>query len=185
MDVTGTEVYPLPFQTCLYVVTVPVPAAPPSPPASPKVVSTADGSHAIHRAPDPKVIIAGAGMSGGGRVRAHEKYYLGKKSTTLLFVGYQASGTLGRRLQEGENKVVIDKEHVKVHAHVSALTGYSGHADRDQLLQFIEQVGTSLKKVFITMGEPRASLFLAQRARDFLGVDAVVPQQGESCEIEF
>ncbi|OGG54145.1 hypothetical protein A3C20_01290 [Candidatus Kaiserbacteria bacterium RIFCSPHIGHO2_02_FULL_55_25] len=150
-----------------------------------KVVQTTDGSHTIRRAPDPKVIIAGAGMSGGGRVRAHEKYYLGEKRTTLLFVGYQASGTLGRRLQEGEKRVMIDKEHVKVRAQVSALTGYSGHADRDQLLNYIEQAGPSLKKVFITMGEPRASLFLAQRARDFLGVDAVVPQQGESCEIEF
>lgn len=150
-----------------------------------KVVPTADGPHAIHRAPDPKIIIAGAGMSGGGRVRAHEKYYLGEKRTALLFVGYQASGTLGRRLQEGEKKVVIDKEHVKVHAQVSSLTGYSGHADRDQLLHFIEQAAPSLKKVFITMGEPRASLFLAQRALDFLGVDATVPQQGETCEIEF
>ncbi len=150
-----------------------------------KVVPTADGSHAIHRASDPKIIIAGAGMSGGGRVRAHEKYYLGEKRTTLLFVGYQASGTLGRRLQEGEKRVVIDKEHVKVHARVSSLTGYSGHADRDQLLQFIEQAGESLKKVFITMGEPRASLFLAQRARDFLGADAVVPQQDETVEINF
>jgi len=150
-----------------------------------KVVPTADGSHAIHRTPDPKVIIAGAGMSGGGRVRAHEKYYLGEKRTTLLFVGYQTSGTLGRRLQEGERRVVIDKEHVKVHARISTLTGYSGHADRDQLLQFIEQADTSLKKVFITMGEPRASLFLAQRARDFLGVDAVVPENGASYDIEF
>ena len=123
-------------------------------------------------------------MSGGGRVRAHEKYYLGDKRTTLLFVGYQASGTLGRRLQEGEKRVVIDKEHVKVRAQVSALTGYSGHADRDQLLRFIENAGVP-KKVFITMGEPRASLFLAQRARDFLGVDAVVPQRGESFDIEW
>ncbi|MEK7601376.1 MAG: MBL fold metallo-hydrolase [Patescibacteria group bacterium] len=148
------------------------------------VVRSTEESRAIHRKPDPKVIIAGAGMSGGGRVRAHEKYYLGDKRTTLLFVGYQASGTLGRRLQEGEKRVVIDKEHVKVRAQVSALTGYSGHADRDQLLRFIENAGVP-KKVFITMGEPRASLFLAQRARDFLGVDAVVPQRGESFDIEW
>ena len=150
-----------------------------------KIIPTADGSHAIHLAPNPKVIIAGAGMSGGGRVRAHEKYYLGEKSTTLLFVGYQASGTLGRRIQEGEKKVLIDKEHVHVRARISSLTGYSGHADRDQLLQFIENVGPSLKKVFVTMGEPRASLFLAQRARDFLGVETLVPARGASYDIEF
>ncbi len=142
-------------------------------------------SQAIHKAPNPKIIIAGAGMSSGGRIRSHEKYYLGDKHATILFVGYQAPGSLGRRIEDGEKRVEIDGEHVRVYARIATLTGYSGHADRDQLLDFVEKAGTSLKRVFVTMGEPQASLFFAQRVRDFLGVDAIVPTAGESIEIEW
>jgi metallo-beta-lactamase family protein len=149
-----------------------------------QVVQNSGASHALHRQPNPKIIIAGAGMSGGGRVRAHEKAYLGERHVTVLFAGYQAPGTLGRRLEDGEKQVVIDGERIRVHARFEKLTGYSGHADRDQLLHFIEEAGKSLERVYVTMGEPRASLFLAQRAHDFLGVDARVPQKGDSVEIE-
>lgn len=142
-------------------------------------------SRAIHDKPNPKVIIAGAGMSAGGRIRAHEMEYLGGKENALLFVGYQAPGTLGRRLQDGEAHITIDKVPLQVKARISALTGYSGHADRDQLMDFIESAGESLSRVFIAMGEPKASMFLAQRAKDFLGVDAKVPTQGETHEIDF
>ncbi len=142
-------------------------------------------SKAIHKAPNPKIVIAGAGMSGGGRIHAHEKYYLGDKHATILFVGYQVPGSLGRRIQDGEKRVEIDGDHIRVYARVETLSGYSGHADRDQLLGFVENAGDSLRKVFVTMGEPHSSMFLAQRVRDFLGVDAVVPQAGESYEIEW
>lgn len=141
-------------------------------------------SQTIHQAPDPKVIIAGSGMSVGGRVRQHEMEYLPKKNAEILFVGYQAAGSLGRRIQDGAGHVKIGGQDVPVRARVSALTGYSGHADRDQLLSFVEGTGENLKKVFVCMGEGRSSLFLAQRIKDFLGVDASVPQKGESVEIE-
>lgn len=150
-----------------------------------RVVKDTRESHAIHREPDPKIIIAGAGMSGGGRIRAHEKAYLGNKRATVLFAGYQAPGTLGRRLEEGEKRVLIDGAPIRVRARFTKLTGYSGHADRDALLSFIEKAAPSLKRVFVTMGEPKASLFLAQRARDFLGVDAIAPGLGETHEIDF
>ncbi len=142
-------------------------------------------SDAIHRAPDPKVIIAGAGMSHGGRIREHEKRYLSDKKATLLFVGYQAPGSLGRRIEDGEKRVEIDGEHVSIRARIETLTGYSGHADRDLLLQFAERAAGTLKKVFVTMGEPKSSLFLAQRLRDFLGVESVVPEAGQSFTIEW
>ncbi len=142
-------------------------------------------SMAIHKADSPKVIIAGAGMSAGGRIRAHEQHYLGDKNATVLFVGYQAPGTLGRRLQDGAPKVNIDGESIRVQAQIASLTGYSGHADRDQLMQFVENAGASLERVFVTMGETKASLFLAQRINDFLGIGAVVPKKAESQEIEF
>ncbi len=141
-------------------------------------------SNAIHKEPAPKVIIAGAGMSAGGRIRAHEAQYLGDKNATVLFVGYQAPGTLGRRLQDGATKVHIDGEYIRVHATIASLSGYSGHADRDQLMQFVENTGDSLEKVFVTMGETKASLFLAQRITDFLGVSAYVPKKAETQTID-
>ena len=150
-----------------------------------KLTCDAATSRAIHAAPNPKVIIAGAGMSQGGRVRAHEKYYLGDKKATILFVGYQVPGSLGRRIQDGEKRVEIDGEHIRIYAERATLSGYSGHADRDQLLSFVEEIGENLERVFVTMGEPRSSLFLAQRVKDFLGIDAVVPESGECFEIDF
>jgi metallo-beta-lactamase family protein len=142
-------------------------------------------SREIHKEPDPKVIIAGSGMSSGGRVRAHEKRYLSEKSATVLLVGYQAPGSLGRRIQDGQRQVAIDGERVAVRAHVLSLTGYSGHADRDQLLAFAESAGESLEEAFVVMGEPKASAFLAQRIKDFLGVEALVPSLGDSISIEW
>ena len=154
------------------------------------VIANPSESQAIHKAPNPKIIIAGAGMSVGGRIRGHEKKYLPDKNSTILFVGYQTPGSLGRRIQDGEKKVVIDGEHVKIRARVASITGYSGHKDRDALLEFVEQAGESLpdrqaglEKVFVVMGEPKSSMFLAQRVRDFLGVDAQVPEAEQSVEI--
>jgi metallo-beta-lactamase family protein len=148
------------------------------------VVAHTGESRALHHAPGPKVIIAGAGMSGGGRIRAHELAFLPQKSTRMLFVGYQTPGSLGRRIADGEKKVRIDGEWVRVRAHISALSGYSGHADREQLLSYVEGAGDGLERTFVAMGEPRSSLFFAQRVKDFLGVEASVPQYGEHAELE-
>ena len=79
----------------------------------------------------------------------------------------------------------IDGEHVTVRARIETITGYSGHKDRDGLLDFAESAGDSLEKVFVTMGEPKSSLFLAQRVQDFLNVEAIVPDKGKSFEIEW
>ena len=135
-------------------------------------------SRKIATSANPKVIIAGSGMSHGGRIRAHEIRFLGDKKTTLLFVGYQSVGSLGRRLQEGQKKVRIDDEWVRVRAEIRSVSGYSAHKEMDQLIDFVEQTADSLKHVFVAMGEPKSSLFLAQRLRDFLGVKATVPEAG-------
>ena len=150
-----------------------------------KLTREVNESRAIHATPNPKVIIAGAGMSHGGRIRAHEKYYLGDKHATILFVGYQVPGSLGRHIQDGEKRVEIDGEHIRIYAKRETLSGYSGHADREQLLTFVEKTGEQLERVFVTMGEPKSSLFLAQRIQDFLGVDAVVPDAGQSFDIDW
>jgi metallo-beta-lactamase family protein len=142
-------------------------------------------SRDIHKASDPKVIIAGAGMSVGGRIRSHETRYLPDPKAAVLFVGYQAPGSLGRRIADGQKKITIDGVTVQVKATIGMLTGYSGHKDRDGLLSFVEQVGASLQKVFVVMGEPKSELFLSQRINDFLGVEAHVPAAGETAVIEW
>ena len=148
-------------------------------------VVTTGFSHAIHAKPDPKVIIAGAGMSSGGRIRAHEKRYLPEAKASILFTGYQSPGGLGRRIQEGAKTVRIDNDSVEVRASVASLSGYSGHKDRDGLLDFVASAGDSLQRVFVTMGEPKAASFLAQRIRDFIGVDAHAPESGEVLQIDW
>jgi metallo-beta-lactamase family protein len=149
------------------------------------VIKDVSESRKIHDAPDPKVIIAGAGMSVGGRIRAHETKYLPDPNASVLFVGYQAPGSLGRRIQEGQKDIRIDGEQVRVRATIGSLTGFSGHKDRDGLLEFVEQAGQSLEKVFVVMGEPKAELFLTQRIRDYLGVAAEAPEGGKYEEIDW
>ena len=115
----------------------------------------------------------------------HEQNFLGDSNTTLLLVGYQAVGSLGRLLQDGARKVHIDGEEVHVHAQIAMIQGYSGHADRDQLVNFVAQGGEKAKKIFVTMGEEHSSLFLVQRLRDYLGVNAVAPSPNQEVEIDF
>lgn len=150
-----------------------------------KVIQHTGESEAIHTAPNPKVIIAGAGMSNGGRIRSHEQVYLGDSTATVLFVGYQAPGSLGRRIEDGEKNITIGKEHIRVNARIESLTGYSGHKDRDELLTFVESAGQSLERVFVAMGEPKSEMFLAQRIQDFLNVDAVAPEQNATAMIDW
>jgi metallo-beta-lactamase family protein len=141
-------------------------------------------SRAIADIPNPKIIIAGSGMSNGGRIRHHEKMYLGDPKSTLLIVGYQAAGSLGRVLQDGSSEVVIDGTKVKVRAKVVTTSGYSAHKDRENLIEFVSHTAGSVKKVFVVMGELHASLHLVQRLRDYLDVDAVAPRLGERVELE-
>lgn len=142
-------------------------------------------SRTIHEKANPKIIIAGAGMSVGGRIRAHEMRYLPEKSTTVLFVGYQVPGSLGRRIQDGAKSVQIDGQHIRIRARIEHLGGYSGHADREQLLDFVEGVGDELEKIFVVMGEPKASLYLAQRIREYLDIDAIVPKESDRVELDW
>lgn len=151
-----------------------------------KFTETVKESSKISRVDGPKIIIAGSGMSHGGRIREHERQYLDKESTTLLLVGYQTVGSVGRLLQDGAKKIWIDKVQVKVKAKVATIRGYSGHADRDQLVDFVYQGGgDKAKQIFVTMGEEKSSLFLTQRLRDYLGANAIAPEQNAEIEIDF
>ncbi|MEI6316162.1 MAG: MBL fold metallo-hydrolase [bacterium] len=154
--------------------------------AFPGLVETVDAeeSKAILHKPDPKVIIAGSGMSSGGRVLHHEQNYLSNKNNTLLLIGYQAVGTLGRKLEEGTPYVTINKQSIPVHASIKNISGYSGHKDSDALVEFVSHSASTLKKVWTVMGEPKSTSFLAQKIKNELGLDAESPEGGKSVIIE-
>ncbi len=140
-------------------------------------------SRMIGNMPNPKIVIAGSGMSTGGRIVHHERHYLPDPNNTLLLTGYQAVGSPGRLIQEGIKTVRITGEDVIVRAHIVTITGYSGHRDSDGLLSFVEDMENRVKKVFVVMGEPKSAMFLVQKLRDNLGIDAHAPEMGESVSI--
>jgi len=128
---------------------------------------------------NPKIIIAGSGMSSGGRIVHHERHYLPDPNNTILLTGYQSVGSMGRLIQEGVKTVHITGEDVVVRAKVVTINGYSGHKDSDHLLEFVEDTAETLKKVFVVMGEPKSSMFLVQKIRDNLGIEAYAPEKGD------
>lgn len=137
----------------------------------------------IGNVPNPKIVIAGSGMSTGGRIVHHERHYLPDPNNTLLLTGYQSVGTPGRLIQEGIKTVHISGEDVVIRAHVVTISGYSGHRDSDGLLSFVEDMENRVKKVFVVMGEPKSAMFLVQKLRDNLGIDAHAPEAGESISL--
>ncbi|OGJ02768.1 hypothetical protein A3G06_00790 [Candidatus Nomurabacteria bacterium RIFCSPLOWO2_12_FULL_46_14] len=137
-------------------------------------------SRLINEVPNPKVVIAGSGMSSGGRIVHHERHYLPDPNNTLLLTGYQSVGTPGRLIAEGVKTVRILGEYVNVRAHVVKISGYSGHKDSDGLLDFVANMQDRVKKVFAVMGEPKSSMFLVQKIRDHLGIEAYAPEQGDA-----
>ena len=142
-----------------------------------KYTMSQDQSRDIENIKGAKIILAGSGMSVGGRVIGHELRYLPDPKNTILLVGYQAAGSLGRELADGAKKVRIHKEHIKVKAKIETLYGFSAHKDGDHLLEFVSTGSQKLKEVFVVMGEPGASMHLAQRINDELGVKAIVPER--------
>lgn len=152
----------------------------------PKLSMTDDApeSMAIDKMSGPKIILAGSGMSTAGRIIFHEERFLPDPKTTILFVGYQAPGTLGRQIEEGLKEVEINGTSVRVNATIVSINGFSAHKDSDHLVEFVSGISKSLERVFVTMGEPKSSIFLAQRLHDELGVDALIPERGKGYELE-
>ncbi|MCF7834048.1 MAG: MBL fold metallo-hydrolase [Candidatus Pacebacteria bacterium] len=149
-----------------------------------KFTMDSEESKKIQAAPNPKIIIAGSGMSSGGRVVHHERHYLPDPKNTLLLTGYQTVGSLGRLIQEGAKTVKVTGEYVKVKANVVTIYGYSGHKDSDGLLGFVQQMQNSVKKIFVVMGESKSSMFLVQKIRDNLGLQAYAPEQDDVVELD-
>jgi metallo-beta-lactamase family protein len=149
------------------------------------MTETKDESMAIWQTKGPKVIMAGSGMMNGGRIVHHVKHYGMDPNNEIMLVGYQAVGTPGRKLSEGIRDLHLNGDDVTIKAKVSSLHGYSGHKDMDHLVEFAAGGKDSLKQVFVAIGEPKAAMFLAQRLRDYEGLNAVVPEPNTTVELDF
>ncbi len=141
---------------------------------------TTEQSKEINDVPPPKVIMAGSGMSNGGRILHHEMRYLSGPNNCILFVGYQAVGTLGRAIMDGAKEVKIYGETVPVRCQKKSISAYSAHADQPRLLAWIAPQRENLKKVFVVQGEEDSSEVLREKIQDELAIKAEVPQAGES-----
>ncbi len=144
-----------------------------------RLTLTREESKSIEDAPMPKMIIAGSGMSNGGRITYHEARYLPDPNSTLLIVGYQVKGTLGNQIQEGAKEVQIMGRAIPVLARVVSLSGYSAHADQPRLLKWLTPARGNLKEVFLVHGEEAISKVLASKIQNDLAIRASVPHMGE------
>ena len=143
-----------------------------------RLAITSDESKAINFDETPKVIISASGMCDAGRVRHHLKHNLWRPECTILFVGYQSVGTPGRALVDGVKEMRLFGETVDVNAQIRVLTGISGHADKNGLIDWIEGFETKPKKVFIVHGEDLVTMSFADCLKDEHGLDAFAPYSG-------
>jgi len=143
-----------------------------------KLSVTSDESRMINFDEKPKVIVSASGMCEAGRIRHHLKHNLWRKECTILFVGYQVVGTLGRRLIEGTPSVKLFGENIEVSARIEGLKGISGHADKKGLLDWLGGFETPLKHVFVVHGEDTVTEEFAHTITETFGVPAFAPFSG-------
>lgn len=148
-----------------------------------RLTLTTEQSKDINNITPPKIIMAGAGMSNGGRILHHEVRYLPDPRSTILFVGYQATGSLGRKILEGASEVSIFGETIPVRCRKINIGGYSAHADQPHLIAWLSSARRSLKKVFVVQGEELPCEILAAKIKDDLAIAAEVPKMGEVVEL--
>jgi metallo-beta-lactamase family protein len=139
-------------------------------------VSTTEESKGINRISGSIMIIAGSGMCNGGRIKHHLVSNISRRESTILFVGYQAVGTLGRQIVDGATMVRILGKKYKVKARIVQMNGFSAHADRDELLHWLSAIKNQPRGVFVVHGEEEVALSFAGSIKDRLGWNVSVPQ---------
>ena len=145
-------------------------------------VST-DESKSLNADTAPKVIISSGGMCEGGRIRHHLKHHLWNKNDTILFAGYQATGTLGRQIFDGAKSVRIFSEQIDVNAEIVLLEGISGHADREGLLEWLSYFENRPYMVFVNHGDDDSCIGFAQTVSDRFGMPAYAPFSGSEYDL--
>ncbi len=141
---------------------------------------TSELSRAINHVPPPKVVIAGSGMSHGGRINHHEQRYLSDPKSTLLIIGYQAAGSLGRKILDGEKKVSIFGEEIDVRCKIRQITSYSAHADLPKLLKWAAATKDTVKHVFLVHTEPDKAAHLSGLLKEEYGITATAAEMAQT-----
>lgn len=144
---------------------------------------TAEESKLINMDNIPKVILSASGMCEAGRIRHHLKHNLWRADSTILFVGFQSPGTVGRKLIDGAAEVKLFGETIAVHAVIENLNGISGHADRDMILGWLQAMGKTPKQVFVNHGEDSVCDGFVQTVEAQLGFPAVAPFSGDEYDL--
>ena len=145
---------------------------------------TADESKELNAKEESAIIISASGMCDVGRIKHHLKHHLWDPNSTILFVGYQAPGTLGRKLVDGEKKVKIFGEEIAVNARIEYIEGYSGHADQEWLMNFVYSFTNPPKHIFLVHGEPEGQMVLKQKLEENTEIPITIPEFGESYELD-
>ncbi|UCD54499.1 MAG: MBL fold metallo-hydrolase [Dehalococcoidia bacterium] len=149
-----------------------------------EMVRTVDESKAINYIKGTTMIIAGSGMCTGGRIKHHLVANISRPESTILFVGYQAVGTLGREIVDGAKEVRILGQHHPVRAKIAQISGFSAHADRDELFKWISSIKSAPKQVFVTHGESEAAQSFSVFLRGKTGWDISVPDYREEVVLQ-
>ncbi len=144
---------------------------------------TADESKALNEDTTPSIIISASGMCEVGRIKHHLKHNLWNPKSTILFVGYQASGTLGYSIVNGAKKVKIFGEEIAVNAKVEYIEGYSGHADQEGLMNFIYSFIKKPKHIFLVHGEPESQEILEEKIEQETNIGVTIPEFGETYDL--
>ena len=149
-----------------------------------KFTQTVEESQALNELAIPSIIISASGMCEVGRIKHHLKHNLWNPNNTILFVGYQAPGTLGAKIVSGEKKVKIFGEEIAVNARIEYIEGYSGHADQEWLLNFIYSFITKPKHIFLVHGEPEGQKILKEKIAETTGIPVTIPDFGEKYKLD-
>lgn len=145
-----------------------------------RFTQSADESKALNDSKESLIIISASGMCDAGRIKHHLKHNLWRKESAVVFVGYQAVGSLGRRLVDGAKKVRIFGEEISVNARIEMIEGFSGHADQDGLMNWMQKFKIKPRNIFLVHGEEESMTAFAELIQDGLRIDPYIPERGDS-----
>ena len=148
-----------------------------------KFTQTSDESKALNESTEPCIIISASGMCDVGRIKHHLKHNIWNPKNTILFVGYQAPGTLGYSIVNGAKKVTIFGEEIAVNARIEYIEGYSGHADQEWLMNFIYSFISKPKHIFLVHGEEESQDVLKNKILEETGIGVTIPEYGETYDV--
>ena len=149
-----------------------------------KFTQTAEESKALNESDEPAIIISASGMCDVGRIKHHLKHNIWNPKSTILFVGYQAPGTLGYEIVNGAKKVTIFGEEFAVNARIEYIEGYSGHADQEWLMNFVYSFYNKPKHIFLVHGEEESQEVLRNKILENTGIGVTIPEYGETYQLD-